>query len=201
MSIYVKADRLPASILSTVMAFSSIYCSAATLVAQDGIHIVVVEGEGAINNTRSHTSHDPVVEVSDESNKPVEGASVTFQTPGSGASAEFGDGIRSFVTQTDSKGDAVGRGLRPNTIAGPFEIRVTASYRSHTANAVIPQTNAAPVEAKSSKKIWIIGLAAAGAAGAAFAASHGGKSNSTSGSSTPGSGAILPGSPVFGPPQ
>ena len=177
---------------------------AGAILAAPALKIIVVEGDGAINNVRTHTAHDPVVEVRNEEDGLVTSASVIFQTPATGASADFGDGMRSFVTQTDAEGRAGTHGLRPNSVTGPYEIRVTASFQSQTASAVITQTNAAPAEAKSSRKIWLIGLAAGAAAGGAFAASHGGKSSNTTSSSsfpTPATGAIVPGSPLFGPPH
>jgi hypothetical protein len=174
---------------------------AGIVMAGPTLRVVVLEGDGAINNVRAHTTHDPVVEVRNERDEFVPGASVTFQTPATGASAEFGDGLRSFITQTDREGRAVAHGLRPNLITGSYEIRVTASFQSQTASAVITQTNAAPAVAKSSKKIWIIGLAAGAAAGGAFAASHGGKSASNTSAQTTSTGAIVAGSPSFGPPH
>src|SRR5581483_4019942 len=129
---------------------------------------------------RSHTAHNPVVEVRNEQDAAVPGATVTFQTPATGASAEFSDGMRSFITQTDAEGRAVAHGLRPNSLTGAYEIRVTASFETETASSIITQTNAAPVEAKSSKKLWLIGLAAGAAAAGAFAASHGGSNSNSS---------------------
>jgi hypothetical protein len=173
---------------------------AGATLAQPALRIIVLEGDGAINNVRTRTTHDPVVEVRNEQNGVVAGASVTFQAPSTGASADFGDGARSFVTQTDAEGRAAAHGLRPNSVTGPYEIRVTASFRSQTASAVITQTNAAPAGAKSSRKIWLIGLAVAAAGGGAFAASHGSKSSNSTSSQTP-AGGIVPGSPSFGPPH
>ena len=188
--------------LLTIVLF---FCPAGTIAAASALRIVVVEGDGAINNVRAHTAHDPVVEVRNENDALVSGASVIFQTPATGASAEFADGMRSFITQTDAEGRAAAQGLRPNSVTGPYQIRVTASWESQTASAVIGQVNAAPAEAKSSKKIWIIGLAAGAAAGGAFAASHGGKSSSGASTSaaqpTAPAGTIVPGSPSFGPPH
>jgi len=171
------------------------------ILAQPALRIVVLEGDGAINNVRTHTTHDPVVEVRNEQNGVVQGASVIFQSPSNGASADFGDGTRSFVTRTDAEGRAAAHGLRPNSVTGPYEIRVTASFQSQSASAVITQTNAAPAEAKSSRKVWLIGLAVGAAAGGAFAASHGGKSSSSAASSASPSGGIVPGTPSFGPPH
>ncbi len=161
-----------------------------------GIDVIVSEGEGAINNVRTHTGHDPVVELHDKAGAPIVGATVSFQLPVNGPSGRFADAQTSLVTQTDEHGQAVGRGLRPNALSGPFEIRVTASFQGLTANAIINQTNAAPAEAKSNKKYWIIALIAGAGAGGAFAATH--KSSSTAATTT---GGIVAGSPSFGPPK
>ena len=198
MSICVYLRALIAGLFSR-MAILVLIGSGGAVLAQPTLRIMIVEGDGAINNVRMHTTHDPVVEIRDEQDGLVTGASVTFQTPSAGPSADFVDGMRTFITQTDAEGRAAVHGLRPNSITGPYEIRVTASFKTQTASAVITQTNAAPAEAKSSKKIWLIGLAVGAVAGGAFAATHGGGSSSSTATSTTGS--IVPGTPSFGPPH
>jgi hypothetical protein len=170
-----------------------------------GIKIVLVEGEGAINNIRERRAKEPVVHVLDDDNRPIAGASVTFQVPELGASATFPTGVTLTVT-TDQKGEAAGKGLRPNNIAGQFQIRVTASYRGQTARAVITQTNAAPVAARggSSKKVAIALILGGGAAaGAAFALARGKTEGATPAqpAKPPATATtITPGTGGFGPP-
>ena len=199
MSMCLRLRRVATALLSS-LGILLLLGTSGTL-AEPSLRIIVVEGDGAINNVRTHTTHDPVVEVRDEKNGVVPGASVTFQTPSTGPSADFGDGARSFVTQTDAEGRATVHGLRPNSITGPYEIRLTASFNRQTANAVITQTNAAPAQAKSARKFWLIGLAAGAAVGGAFAASHGGKSSNNTAAQNSSAGSIVPGSPSFGPPH
>src|SRR5580700_10985036 len=93
------------------------------------INIGAVEGDGAINSIRLRRAHEPVVRVVNSIGQPVSGATVTFLLPATGPSGSFLDGGLSLTTQTDSQGKAVGRGLRPNAIAGQFRIRVTASWK------------------------------------------------------------------------
>ncbi len=162
-----------------------------------GIEINVVEGEGAINNVRAHTAHDPVVEIRDRAGALIAGATVTFQLPATGTGGIFPVTGSSLVMQTDEHGQAAARGLRPNSLSGPFEIRVTASHQGQTASAVINQTNAIPAEAKSTKKYWIIAVVAGAGAAGAFAATHSSKSSTPT---TPQPG-IVAGSPTFGPPN
>ena len=172
-----------------------------------GLHIEVIEGQGAINNITKGTAWEPVVQVMDEKGAPVQGAVVTFVLPADGAGASFTDESKVLSIQADESGRAVAKGMRPNTVAGQFEIHVTATDKGRSGSVVITQTNAAPaqVSAKKSKKGLIILLVVAGAGGGAAAALLGGKSSS-SGSTptpppTPTPGTVTPGTPGFGAPH
>jgi hypothetical protein len=165
------------------------------------LRIIVLEGEGAINNIREHTAHAPVIRVLDAEERPVVGATVNFLLPDLGASGYFPEGRTNFTTRTDTDGQAVARGLRPNNVAGRFQIRVSAASGSHRGTATITQVNVAPAAARGkSKTKYVIAVLVAGgaAAGAVFAAKGSGNGSSTS---TPGGTTITPGSPVFGPPR
>src|SRR5579872_4896202 len=127
-----------------------VLCAAAfvpwiAIAQQTGIAIRIVEGDGAINSIRLRRGHDPVVQVLDRTGAPVAGATVTFLLPASGASATFQDGGLSQTMQTGSDGRASAHGLRPNSLAGPFRIRVTASWQGEAAGGSLSQTNAEPV--------------------------------------------------------
>jgi hypothetical protein len=168
------------------------------------IQVKVVQGDGAINSIRLHRAHDPVVQVVDAAGNPIAGATVTFLLPAMGAGGTFQDNGLSLTIQTDDRGFATGRGLKPNRIAGPFRIRVTASWQGQSASAAIAETNAEPVpQSGNSKKILIIALIGGGAAAGALAAAHGGGSSSNGGSTggTSGGATIVAGSPTLGPPH
>ena len=61
--------------------------------AQAGqLNLVIVEGEGAINNIRQRTAREPIVQVEDENHRPVAGAAVVFALPSNGASGVFANG-------------------------------------------------------------------------------------------------------------
>jgi hypothetical protein len=171
------------------------------------LKITIVEGDGAINNITEGRARDPIVRVTDDDNKPLAGAAVTFLLPDLGAGGTFPTGATSTVTTGDD-GLALARGLRPNNVAGQFQIRVTASYRSLVARTSITQTNAAPASAvvKKSNGKWIALIAIIGggaAAGAALGLSGGG-SNSPGGGGTPPATrpptTVTPGGGTFGPP-
>lgn len=169
-----------------------------------GIKITVLEGQGAINNIQQHRAKEPVVQVT-EDQKPVQGASVTFTLPDDGPSGFFGNGARMMTIQTDEKGQAVGRGLRPNQTGGRLQIRVSASFHGQAASAVISQINAEPAGASSGgngKKFLILALIGGAAAGG-IAAAMGGKSSATQSpaSSSPPGTILAPGTPVIQPPH
>jgi hypothetical protein len=151
---------------------------------------------------RARLARAPVIELRDGQDRPVSGASVTFQTPFSGPSAAFGNG-RLLVTQTDSSGRATARGLVPNSVTGPFDIRVAAVFNSKTASATIRQINASPSESHSSRKLLWISLAVGATAGGVMAATHGqGNSpNSAAVTPVPGNPGLVAGPSSFGPPQ
>jgi hypothetical protein len=169
------------------------------------LHIVIVEGEGAINNVRQRVAREPIVQVEDENRKPVAGAVVTFLLPQQGPGATFANGSRSTTLLTDSNGRAVARGLRPNNLNGEYQIRVTASHQGQTASATITQSNAVALAGAaagagiSAKLITIIAVAAAAAtAGGVVAATRDG--NGSNGR-PPASTTITPGTPSVGGPQ
>jgi len=168
--------------------------------AQVGLHVEVVEGDGAINSIRLHRGHNPLVRVTSPEGEPVAGATVTFLLPSSGPSATFPDGGLTATMLTDEQGRAETRGLRPNAIEGQFQIGVRASSRGSAGVATLVQTNAEPEIKRTHTKLYVI-LAAVGgvAAGGAVLASRGKSSPADTATTTGGS--ITSGTPTFGPPH
>jgi len=173
------------------------------------LHIVIIEGEGAINNIRQRVAREPIVQVEDENRKPVAGAAVTFLLPQQGPGATFANGARSTTLLTDNNGRAVARGLQPNNINGQYEIRVNASHQGRTASAVITQTNAFVAGAAgaaagagiSAKLLAIVAVAAAATAGGVIAATRGGDNGGPGGGGATTPTVIVPGTPSVGGPQ
>jgi hypothetical protein len=152
------------------------------------LNILVLEGEGAINNIKQRTSRETIVQVEDENHKPVAGAVVVFTLPSQGPGGTVGGAAQTVTTTTNAQGQAALKGFRPNNVEGQYQIRVTASKNGQSANATITQTNsllaAGAVGAAhagiSGKLIAIIAIAGAAAAGGAlYATQRGGGSNST----------------------
>ncbi len=172
------------------------------------LNLVVVEGDGAINNIRQRTAREPVVQVEDENHKPVAGAAVVFTLPSNGASGTFANGARTLTVMTDNQGQAAAHGFQPNSVQGKFQIRVTASQNGRTATTVISQSNAAVAGAAGaavatgiSLKVIAIVAAVAGAAvaGGVVAATRGGNNTNTTTAVTPVT--ITPGTGTVGPPR
>ena len=165
------------------------------------LNIVILEGEGAINNVRQRTAREPIVQVEDENRRPVAGAAVLFMLPDSGPSGVFANGARTLEVRTDSAGRAVAKGIRTNDVQGKFQIQVQASFQGVTSMATITQTNAVLTAGTSgggvSGKLIAI-LAAVGAAAAVGVVVATRKGGSTTPPTTPTT--ISAGTPTVGAP-
>jgi len=155
--------------------------------APGGLKIVVVQGEGARNNVRTRNATQPVVEVRDDSDKPVAGAEVVFQLPPAGPGGVFNGWMRTQTARTSAEGRAEANGFAPNDEVGRFNIKVTATSGTKTTSAIIAQSNTQNGEngggpqAKSRNNLWkiLVVVGAAGLAGGIVAATRGGGSSST----------------------
>ena len=168
------------------------------------LNLVIVEGEGAINNIKQRTAREPIVQVEDENHRPVAGAAVVFSAPSQGAGGTFASSGQTLTTVTDAQGRAVGRGFQPNKIQGRYQLHVTASKDGQTANADITMMNAlaagATAGAGSAKLIALIAVAAGAAlAGGLVYATRGGGSSSTATTAT--TTTVTPGTGTVGPPH
>ncbi|MGP8244695.1 MAG: hypothetical protein ACLQVN_09275 [Bryobacteraceae bacterium] len=166
------------------------------------LNLVIVEGEGAINNVRQRTAREAIVQVQDENHKPVAGASVIFLLPSQGAGGEFANGSHTLAVTSDSQGNAIARGFRPNQAHGQFQMHVNASFNGRTGSTDIHMSNVAAAAgatatvAGMSVKLFVVLVAvgAAAAAGGAYYATHSGGGNSATAASvvtlTPGTGTV-----------
>jgi hypothetical protein len=164
-------------LLSLSLAFllavpSAVYSSPLQAPGASKLNLVIVEGEGAINNVRQRTAREPIIQVEDENHRPIAGASVLFLLPDSGPSGVFANGSRSLQVMTDSKGRAIAKGLRLNNVSGKFQIKVDASYQGSTATTSINQANMV-LTAGASSGIGVGGKVAMILAGAGIATAVG----------------------------
>lgn len=165
------------------------------------LSVFVLEGDNAINSISTGKSVLPVVEIRDQNEFPVEGATVVFTLPEGGAGGVFPAKQTVFTTRSDAKGQASAP-LMANGIAGKFEIKVKATLGARTGEAVIHQSNSLgeysgpyipPVPMYKKWPFWAI--VGAGATGAIIAIVL------TMDSSPAGGVTITPGGPVVGPPH
>lgn len=144
------------------------------------LQIHIVEGEGLAYAVGSRATKGVTVQVTDETGKAVDGASVAFRLPDTGPTGTFSTGARMQIVTTASDGRAAAWGMQWNGPAGPLDLRITAAKGPIRAGSVcsLYLIAAAPAAEHSliggHKKLWLL-LGAIGAAGAgvAVAASRG----------------------------
>ncbi len=133
--------KSPCSFFLIPLLLSNLLGPAAHAQGTPGIQIVIVEGEGAINNVKERLNREVIVQVEDQNHKPVAGAAVSFFLPNDGPGGTFANGTNSLTTTTNAQGRAVARGIQFNGQAGAMQIRVAASYAGRTASIVVNQSN------------------------------------------------------------
>jgi hypothetical protein len=192
-------------VLSLFLAFWMV----ATAQVAPMLNLVVIEGEGAVNNIRQRTAREPIVQVEDENHRPVAGAVVVFMLPTTGASGTFANGAKTLTVITDNQGRAVARGLKPNGVKGDYQIRVNVSHNGQTASTVVSQTNVfltaagAPGSPSFFSTKVIVAIAAVGVAaavGGTYYATHSGSSSTPIAPVNPGT-TIATGAGTVGPPR
>jgi hypothetical protein len=149
------------------------------------LQIKVVEGEGAVHLPGVHSSRSLVVEVTDETGRPVPGAAVSFHLPEDGPGGTFPNGLRTEIMIADARGRAAIHGLQANRTPGRFQLRILASKEQARAGIVSFQYVAEPkggapaspatatASASPNRRKWIvIGIGIAGGAAAGLMAAH-----------------------------
>ncbi len=169
------------------------------------LQIRVVQGEGAVYAAGARATRGIVVQITDETGKPVENAAVSFRLPENGATGTFSSGSKTEIANTGADGRAEVWGMQWGRTAGALELRITVAKGATRGGAICPlYISDAPVltgtkdrdpapehkVGSSKKKLWIaVGLAAAASVAViGVAASNGGTA------------AVAPG-PVSTPPQ
>ena len=115
-----------------------------------GLKILVLEGQGGVNNLRAPMAMNLLVEVRDENDRPVEGATVSFQMPFMGPSGGFEGGVRNKDATTNVQGQAA-VSYTPNMEPGRFTVQVKAMQGGRTGMTTIMQQNSTTGEAIQTK--------------------------------------------------
>jgi hypothetical protein len=163
------------------------------------LRIRVIEGEGSIHTAGTRSNQAIVVVLTDETGRPVEGASVSLRLPDEGPTGQFASGMRTEIAVTGPDGRVAIRGIQWGRAAGPVQVRITASKGEARAGILStqyvteptggqPRRTAEPAAGKAparppvrleqpSRSKWILVAALIGgaAAGGVAAASRGGK--------------------------
>ena len=140
-----------------------IFLSIQPVVAQQGLRIVVVEGNNARNVVQQIAARPIAVRVEDAGGRPVSGATVTFTSPSAGPSGDFANDSPSLQVFTGDDGIAAARGYHPNALTGGYQIQVRAEFQGQTTSASIAQSNISQGKGHG-KSFLIVGIAAAAAA-------------------------------------
>jgi hypothetical protein len=124
------------------------------------------------------------VQVTDETGKPVDGATVSFRLPDDGPGGIFSNSSKTEIAMTQTDGRAGVWGMQWNRNAGAFEVRITAAKGAARAGIVCPlylrEGQAPEASSGHSRHKWMwVALAAAGAAGAAGLAVRSASTSST----------------------
>jgi hypothetical protein len=129
----------------------------------NGLKIIVIEGEDAVNVVQQKTAVAPLVEVRDRNGLPVAGVPVTFSISAGGGT--FAGGANTLTVVTTAAGRATAVGLTP-TANGALTISAAAQFQGQTAVATIAQTNVmTAAQAAAASPGATGGPAAAGAGG------------------------------------
>jgi hypothetical protein len=150
-TLFARSARLCAILIAGLLVFEPVAPLHAQISAAAepprSLQIVILDGEGALNNIQERTAREPIVQVQDHNHKPVAGASLLFAIHGGadGAGGTFAGGASTLSVTTDVNGIARGTGLAPNATKGSWQVEVTASIGTLTASAVINELNVQPL--------------------------------------------------------
>ena len=168
-----------------------------------GLKLLILEGEGAVNNVKQRTAREVIVEVRDENDNPVGGAVVMFTLPDRGPSGLFANGQKVATVTTGPDGKAQTLITELNSAKGDMPIRVNASHQGVRTSATITQANVAAGAGGAATAGIVIGIVAGAAAAAAVALTQGGSEPATSnpGATPRPRATVTAGTPTVGPPQ
>ena len=134
-----------------------------------GLRIVVLDGEDNVNIIAQGTAVPTLVEVRDRNDLPVAGASVLFLLQN--ANATLNAGLSQVALTTNALGQAA---VAVNPIAaGAVELSVSATFAGETATAAIVQTNFATAAQAAAAGAGTTGAGGGGGGGASAAGGTG----------------------------
>jgi|SRR5665213_3153834 len=170
----------------------------AQLPVEQSLKVLVLAGNGEMNDLERRVMAPLVVQVLDQNDRPMEGAEVIFRFPIDGPSATFPGGKSSITVRTNGNGQAPAVNWMANGQVGTFQVHVNATYGNQIGEVTFPMSNVTRVadEKKNSKheKLWshrwfkiaVIGGAAAVIGIVILLATRGGSKSGTTVTINPG---------------
>lgn len=185
-----------------------VFLLATTFLQSEPIAILrlrVLGGEGQVHGAGARSPRPVAVLVTDETGRPVEGATVSFRLPEDGPTGSFTGGMRTDIAVTAKDGKAESGTIEWGKLSGPVSIRVTALKDQVRAGMVVPAylSEDAPAPSRTAaspagRGRWVkLGLIVGGAAAGGLA--YGWSRGRTSGTSEGPAGVTQP--PVIGTPD
>jgi hypothetical protein len=123
----------------------------APLPAVKDLKMLVLAGNGEMNDLERRVMAPLVVQVLDQNDRPVEGAEVVFRFPGSGPGATFRGGKTSQTVRSNGTGEAAAVNWMASNEVGTFEIHVTATYGNEFGETTIKMSNVTRIVEGSKK--------------------------------------------------
>lgn len=103
------------------------------------LNLQVVEGEGAVHPAGRRSRQPIVVQVQDETGRPMEGAAVSFRMPSSGPTGKFASGLETDVLITGPDGRVTVVGIQWGQTTGTARIRIFAARGGVRAGTITEQ--------------------------------------------------------------
>jgi hypothetical protein len=172
-----------------------------------GLKLLVLSGNGEMNDLERRVMAPLVVQVLDQNDRPVEGAEVVFRFPLNGPGAAFAAGKTSQTVRSNGSGEAAAVNWMANGEVGTFEVHITATYGNELGETTVKMSNVTRIvegtkrgakQAHWYSPTWVKIALAGGAAGivaGVILATRGGSHSSTGGTIPI---TITPGPPTVG---
>jgi len=103
------------------------------------LQIRVLRGEGLVSTAGSKSASPLLVQVSDETGRPVQGATVSFRLPEDGPGGLFRGGLHTDVAITGADGKAAMGTVLWGRTPGPVHIKVVAAKDRTRSGIVVSQ--------------------------------------------------------------
>jgi hypothetical protein len=175
------------------------------------LKVLVLAGNGEMNDLERRVMAPLVVQVLDQNDRPVDGAEVVFRFPLNGPGATFAGGKTSQTVRTNGTGEAAAANWMANGEVGTFEVHVNAAYGNEMGETTLKMQNVSRIvetqginkHAKQSHwysptwvKVALVAVAAGAVVGIVLATRGGSHSSTTNNVPI----TVTPGSPTVGQP-